>query len=83
MFHQIQEAHEWLLDPAKRAKYNIHRDNQQRQNVRRDALDKVIRGRRDDLDRKESEAAQERDKFNNKMANRKGKPSSPVWLKFN
>ena len=82
MFYQLQEAYECLIDPAKRAKYNIHRDNQQRQKVRIDALYKVLRARRDasrdDLDRKKLEAAQKRDKLNNKMANRKGKPSSSV-----
>ena len=72
MFHKLQEAYEFLMDPAKRAKFNLHMENNAKQEVRRQQMDSALRKRRDDLERREKEAENEAQSFARKNLNRKG-----------
>ena len=63
---------------ANRAKFNMHLENAQKQEMRRAAMDSVKRKKRDDLDKREAEAANSAAAAEKKKQTRKG--SSPLRL---
>ena len=71
-FHQLQEAYEFIMDPAKRAKFNMHMENNAKQAVRREQMDSVLRKKREDLEKREKQAEDPAQTLARKMATRKG-----------
>ena len=72
LFHQLQEAHEFLLNPALRAKYNIHLDHFQKREEQKKHLDQARRSKIDLLEKREKEAFNQSQTLARKMINRKG-----------
>ena len=72
LFHQLQEAYDFMMDPAKRAKFNMHMENNAKQEVRRQQMDSVLRKKREDLEKREKQAEDPVQTLARKMAARKG-----------
>jgi len=71
-FHKLQEAYDFIMEPANRAKFNMHLENAQKQEMRKQAMDSVLRKKRDDLARREKESVDSGMMAERKKASRKG-----------